>query len=99
MYTDQDISGVLSFIQSTPEGNLRKMLVGADLTEVHFRLLLKVAKGGSEADFISAFQAETLPKIRLSPAEIKIKEGFWGVCKKKLGSLGLLSLSSTPKAA
>jgi hypothetical protein len=98
MYSDQDVIGVLGFIKSTPESSLRKMLVNGELTEVHFRLLMKMAKQGAESEFVSVFQAETLPKMRLSPAEIKIKENFWPICKSKLAGTGLLNLNA-PKAA
>jgi hypothetical protein len=99
MHSDQDITSARDFIHSTPENSLRKMLVGGELTEVHFRLLMKLVKGSPVAEFITLFQTETLPKIRLSPAEIKIKEHFWPVCKKKLSAMGLLNLSGTAKAA
>jgi len=98
MYSDQDIIGVLGFLKSTPESSLRKMLVSGELSDVHFRLLMKIAKQGPEADFVSSFQGDSLPKLRLSPAEIKIKEHFWKVCKAKLAGTGLLSINA-PKAA
>ncbi len=94
MYSNEAIAGVHSLLNSTPESGLRKMLVGGELTEVHLRLLLKVAKGPSEADFIAAFNDEKLPSMRYSPAETKIKEHFWKVCKSKLSSIGLLSLGA-----
>lgn len=99
MYSDQDVSGVLEFIKSTPESSLRKMLMAGEMTEVHFRLLMKIAKQGAESDFVAAFQSDTLPKLRLNPAEIKIKEHFWKVCKQKLAATGLLNINSVAKAA
>lgn len=94
MHSNEAISGVYSLLNSTPEGGLRKMLVGGEFAEVHFRLLMKMAKGPSEADFISSFNAETLPAMRYSPAEIKVKETFWKICKNKFSSLGLLNISA-----
>ena len=98
MYTDQDVQSVLGFIKSTPEGSLRKMMISGDLTQVHFQLLMKFAKNGTESDFVQAFQSETMPKIRLSPAEIKIKENFWPICKSKLAATGLLSINKAKAA-
>ena len=94
MYSDEAISGVYGLLKSTPEGGLRKMLMSGELTEVHFRLLMKIAKGCSEADFITSFKEEKLPTMRYSPAESKIKEHFWKICKNKFSSLGLLSLGA-----
>jgi len=93
MYSNETILSVHSFLIDTPESSLRKMLVGSDLTEPHFRLLMKVVKGAKPEDFVKIFTDETL-SLRLSPAEIKIKENFWNVCKSKLNSLGLLNLGA-----
>lgn len=90
-HTPDEILSVCSFLKQTPEGNLRKMLVDANLTETHFRILMKLAKGGPENDFIEAFQNDTMGKLRLNTKEAPIKEAFWGICKKKLISLGLLT--------
>ena len=68
------------------------MLVGGELTEAHFRVLLKVAKGCSETDFISAFNNENLP-VRLSPKEKKVADSLWGICKGKLADVGLLGIA------
>lgn len=97
MYSESDISSVRNFIASTSEGNLRKMLVGGDMTDVHLRLLIKLAKGSSEADFINQFNNETFGQLKLGKAEKAINETFWPVCKKKLENVGLLNL--TAKAA
>lgn len=98
MYSNEDIASVHGFLKSTPEGSLRKMLVGGNLSDVHFRLLLKIARNCTDGDFASAFNSETLPPMRLSPGEIKAKEGFWGVCKAKLNEMGLLSLNNKKAA-
>lgn len=101
MFSKDDIVGVCGYLNSTPESVLRKMMVSGPLTETHFRLLLKLAKGGSEEDFVSAFESENFGKVKLQTPEVKIKEFFWPICKKKLGEMGLLSLTKTsiPKAA
>lgn len=98
MYSPNDISGVHSLLNSTGEGNLRKMMVDAQFTEAHLRLLIKLAKGCPEADFIEAFNKEGFGTIKTTPAENKMKETFWGVCKAKLSAMGLLGLT-TAKAA
>lgn len=90
-HTPDEIVSVYNFMKQTPEGNLRKMLVDQELTDLHFRTLMKLAKGGPEADFIEAFTQESMGKLRLSAKEVPIKEKFWLVCKKKLIVLGLLS--------
>lgn len=93
MYSNNDVSGVYSFLNSTPEGQLRKMLVSGKLTEAHFRLLLKMAKHGKEADFIDMFMADGFDKVTVAPRETPLKEFFWSICKDKLEGMGLLSLS------
>ncbi len=90
-YTPDDALSVCNFIKQTPEGNLRKMLVGADFTDPHFRLLMKLAKGGPETDFADAFVNDTMGKLRLNPKEAPLKDNFWAICKKKLVTLGLLT--------
>jgi hypothetical protein len=89
-YNPEEILGVLNFLKQTPEGNLRKMLVDNELTDAHFRLLMKLAKGGAEPDFVEAFQTESAGKLRLNAKEAPLREKIWPVCKKKLVTLGLL---------
>lgn len=93
MYSNDEISSLYSYLANTPEGPLRKMLLGGDVTDAHVRVLAKLAKGAPEADFVSAFNAENFGSLRLSPNEKKISENFWPVCKAKLSSLGLLQSS------
>ena len=102
-YKEETVQGLHSFIKQTPEGNLRKMLVDSSLTDAHFRLLMKLAKGASEADFIDAFQNESVGKLRLNAKEMPLKETLWPVCKKKFIALGLLPKEAdgtkTPQSA
>ena len=98
MFSDTDIQSVYDFMKDTPEAPLRKMMVGGEMTEAHFRMMLKVVRGCGAPEFIEAFKAESIPKLRLSPAEYPLKETLWPVCKRKLESLGLL-IASTAKAA
>ena len=96
MYSNDYIASLYSFLNQTPEGALRKMLVGAELTEAHFRILVKLAKGADESNFIECFNGDTMGQLRLSPKESPLKDNFWNICKKKFATLGLLR---TEKAA
>lgn len=91
MFNEADIKTVYNFLKDTPEGPLKKMLVGPDLTEVHLRLMLKIVRGCSEGEFVEVFNNEAMPKIRLNPAETALKEKFWPACKQKLQTVGLLT--------
>jgi hypothetical protein len=91
MYTNDDITNLVGFIKQTPEGSLRKMMVQGPLTEAHFRILMKLAKGGPEADFVDAFQNESMGKLRLSTKEAPMKETFWNICKGQFQIMGLLT--------
>lgn len=98
-HNPEEILSVCNFLKQTPEGNLRKMLVAAELTEAHFRILMKLAKGGPEADFVEAFQNENMGKLRLPTKEAPLKENFWPICKKKLMSMGLLGKEAKSNVA
>ena len=91
MYTQDDAMNVCGFIKNTPEGSLRKMLVSGPLTDQHFRLLTKLAKGGPEPEFVDAFLNENMGKLKLNGKELALKENFWPICKSKLESLGLIT--------
>lgn len=92
MHAPDDIKSLYSFLNQTPEGALRKMLLAGEktLTEIHFRVLVKLAKGGSEADFVDSFNAENFGKLPLSTKETFIKEKFWTLWKVKFQALGLM---------
>lgn len=90
MHSPEEIKSVCDFLKQTPEGSLRKMLVAGEVTDAHFRLLMKLVKGGPESDFVDAFTKEDIGKLRLSPKEAPLKDTLWPVCKKKLIALGLL---------
>ena len=91
MFSHDDIVSVQGFIKSTGEGNLKKMLVSGKMTDVHLRLLLKIARGCTEEQFTDHFQKETLPKLNLSSAETAIREHFWSVCTAALTTVDLLT--------
>ncbi len=87
-----DYNGLYQFLHQTPEQGLRKMLVDPKgFTEVHFNLLIKTVRACPEPEFAGHAQKETFPKLRLSPAETKIKDTFWKECNKTCISRGILS--------
>ena len=92
MVSNEDILGIVNFIKGTPEGNLVKMLKDKEMTEVHVRLLVKLAKNSKDEDFIKSFNDELVPKIKMNNAEHAIKEKFWPICKSKLVTMGLITI-------
>lgn len=90
MHSESDINSVYTFLKDTPEGPLKKMLVGGDFSDGHFRMLLKIVRATNEAEFTEAFNGESIPKVRLTPAEYPLKETVWPAAKKKLMAVGLL---------
>jgi len=95
-----DISGLYDFLIHTPEQGLRKMLVdNKPMTDVHFNLLLKVVRAGSSSDFEARVDKLDFPKIKMGPAEIKIKEKFWETCFAAFQARGLLNPALPQKMA
>lgn len=99
MYSNGDLASLYDFLRNTPEGSLRKMMVGGKVTAAHFSLLMKLAKNSPEGDFIAAFNGESLPKMKFSPAENQIRDTFWAPCKEVFLSLGLLKATQPKQAA
>lgn len=93
MYSESDIISVYSFLKDTPEGPLRNMLVGGAMTDGHFRLLMKIVRSCPQAQFIESFNNESVPKVKLTPAEYPLRENLWPLAKEKFVSLGLLTNS------
>jgi hypothetical protein len=93
MYSNESILEVMQFVKNTPEGNLIKMLRDKEMTDVHVRLLVKLAKNCKDEEFTKCFTDETFPNLKMNNPEYAVKEKFWGICKKKLSSMGLLNLS------
>jgi len=91
MFSSDDLKSLHSFLKSTGEGNLKKMLVGAKMSEAHLRLLVKVARATKEDEFAAHIEADTFPKVKFAPAETTIKEGFWTVCTDACAKVGLLT--------
>lgn len=86
-----DTNGLHEFLMHTPEGGLRKMLVDKNpMTDAHFNLLMKIVKTCSGEEFSEHFEKKSFPKVRLGPAEMKLKEKFWDECVRACESRGIL---------
>lgn len=87
-----DYAGLYQFLLHTPEQGLRKMLVDQKtFTDAHFNLMLKVVRGCPEAEFCTHAEKGDYPKVKMGPAEQKIKEKFWGDLFNVCNSRGLLA--------
>lgn len=91
MYSPDELKSLHGFLRATGEGNLKNMLVGGKMTEVHLRVLLKVARAVGEDEFATHWEAGTFPKVKFNPAESALKETFYGVCGEACGKVGLLN--------
>jgi len=86
-----DTQSLYDFLAHTPESGLRKMLVDkTNMTDVHFNLLIKIVKSGPPEQFVEHFDKQDFPRIRMGPAEMKIKEKFWDNCVTTLLERGIL---------
>ena len=90
MNSQYDASSVYQFLVHTPESALRKMFITPQFTAVHFGMLLKVVRAGSENDFCDHFYNEKFPKSKFNAQEIVLKETFWPLCVTALNQHGLL---------
>jgi hypothetical protein len=95
-----DTNTLYEFLAHTPEGGLRKMLVDkVKMTDVHFNLLLKVVRACQPQQFGEHFEKKDFPKIRLGPAEEKLKEKFWTDCTAVFMERGILQPGLPQKLA
>ncbi len=95
-----DTLGLHDFLFHTPEGGLRKMLIDRkNITDIHFNLLIKIVKGCSPEEFAKHFERKDFPRVRMGPAESKIKERFWDDCMVTLLERGLLQPATQIKEA
>ncbi len=86
-----DYAGLYQFLLHTPEQGLRKMLVDQKaFTDSHYNLMMKVIRGCTEADFCTHAEKADFPKIKMGPAELKIKEKFWEALIAVSSSRGIL---------
>ncbi len=90
MHSPEEIATLYTFLKQTSESHLRKMLVQGRLNEIHFSLLMKTLRQCSESEFVTHFQNETFPKIKMNAGEIAIKEQVWSLCVGSFLSLGLI---------
>ena len=95
-----DTQSLHDFLFHTPESGLRKMLIDRKtMTDVHCNLLLKIVKATNAETFGAHFDKQDFPKLRMGPAEEKIKEKFWSDCVATLKERGLLQPAPAAKAA
>lgn len=99
MSQQYDVPNLFNFLLHTPEAGLRKMLVDKSFSETHFNLMMKVVRGCNEAQFTEHFEKQDFPKLKYGPAEIKIKEKFWGEAMNTWNNRGLLTPAVASKAA
>lgn len=99
MYSHDDLKSLHSFLKSTNEGGLKKMLVGGRMTDNHLRMLLKVVRAVGENDFITHYEADSFPKVKMVASELALKEGFWSVCLEACAKVGLVTPGQQSKAA
>ncbi len=91
MYSHDELKSLYGFLRATNEGNLKNMLVGGKMTEVHLRLLLKVVRAVKEDEFVTHWEASSFPKVKMNAGELVLKETFWGICGEAGSKVGLLS--------
>lgn len=90
--TQYDLPGLYQFLAQTPEQGLRRMLIdGKSFTEAHFNLMIKVVRAGDEAKFCAHAEKADFPKVKMGPADLKIKESFWQSLETICNSRGLLT--------
>ncbi|HEY8270681.1 MAG TPA: hypothetical protein VIG33_07305 [Pseudobdellovibrionaceae bacterium] len=95
-----DVPGLFDFLTNTPEAGLRKMLVdNKAFTDVHLSLLMKVVRACDVAKFCEHVEKTDFPKVKLGPAEIKLKEKFWNDSFTWLATKGLLNPAQKKHAA
>lgn len=91
MYSNDELKGLHGFLRATGEGNLKKMLIGGRMTDVHLRVLLKVARTVNETEFATHWEAGTFPKVKMSPEESALKETLYAICGEACAKVGLLT--------
>lgn len=87
-----DVPSLYQFLLHTPEQGLRKMLIdNKTFSDAHFNLMLKIVRSCDEGQFTQHFEKCDFPKIKMGPAEMKVKEKFWADCVDVCKSRGLLN--------
>lgn len=90
MNSQYDASSVYQFLIHTPESALKKMLIDPQFSVLHFNILFKVVRFGSEEIFCEHFYNSNYPKAKFNAQEIGLKETFWPICIKALNKHGIL---------
>ncbi len=57
MSFQEDLNTLHNFLLQTSEGNLKRMLIDGKMTDVHLRLLIKIAKNAGHEEFHAAMKA------------------------------------------
>lgn len=91
MYSPDELKSLHNFVRHTNEGNLKKMMVGGAMTDVHVNMLVKICRGCTEDEFATHFEAGTFPKVKFSPAEKGLQEKCYGIFADACAKLGLMS--------
>lgn len=99
MTSQYDASSVYQYLIHTPESALKKMLITPQFTPMHFNILFKIVRAGSEGDFCDHFYKCDFPKAKFSAQEIGLKETFWEKCVAALNQHGLLQPAQPQKIA
>ncbi len=60
-------------------------------SETHFNLMLKIVRGCPEAEFCAHADKADFPKVKMGPAEMKIKEKFWADLVQVCSNRGILA--------
>ena len=95
-----DLYGLYEFLQQTPEPGLRKMLVdNKPMSDVHFNLLMKVIRNVNVDAFVGHVEKNDFPKMKLGPAEQKIKDKFWSDCFQTFQNRGILNPAGKKQVA
>jgi hypothetical protein len=90
MYSPDELKSLHGFVKQTGEGNLKKMMMGGAMTDVHVNMLVKCVRACSEDEFVTHWEASSFPKVKFSPAERAIQEKCYGVWADACSKLGLL---------
>jgi hypothetical protein len=90
MYSPDELKSLHGFVRTTNEGNLKKMMTGGAMTDVHVNMLVKIARGCTADEFATHFEAQTFPKVKWSSAERGLTEKCYGIFAEACTKLGLL---------
>lgn len=91
-----EVNSVYEFLLHTPEDGVRRMLLDpSDFGDGYVRMALKIVRACGADEFAGHFEQGDFPRIKMGPADIKIRDSFWPQFKSTLEKRGLLSSEST----